>query len=131
VLISHPSVARVLQFTNGGMHSLILQRLFRHVASAFGNEQPLPHAPQFNGSLAVFTSQPFDVSWSQFWKAPRQLAISHELKWHRWPAFGRLQTNPQVPQLSVFWVMFTSQALEGSPSQFAKLALHVPNPHSP
>jgi hypothetical protein len=82
VLTSQPSVGLVLQFADGAMQAPIRQAPFWHVESAFGNVHTLPHAPQFDGSLRVFTSQPVEVSWSQLEKPALQLMISQALWMH-------------------------------------------------
>jgi hypothetical protein len=61
VFVSQPSVLSALQLAAGAMHLSIWQAPRTQIASAFVNEQTLPHEPQFDGSLCVFTSQPVEA----------------------------------------------------------------------
>jgi len=72
----------VLQLADGGMHAPIRHAPPWQVESAFGNEHTLPHVPQLDGSVRVFTSQPVEVSVSQLEKPALQLMISHPLWMH-------------------------------------------------
>lgn len=134
VLISQPSPGIALQLADGAIQAPRRHPLLLQVESAFGNEHTLPHAPQFDGSVRVFTSQPVDMSLSQLEKPALHWMISQALSTHCWFAFRRLQANPQVPQFlgsRLLVVRFASQAFVRSPSQLANPVLHGPTTHSP
>jgi hypothetical protein len=131
VFTSQPSPGIALQFADGEMHGPIRQMPPWHVESAFGMVHTLPHVPQFDGSLRVFTSQPVDASLSQSEKPAWQFVSSQALALQRWFALSRLHAKPQVPQFSVLADRLTSHAFARSPSQFAKPSLQPPTTHSP
>jgi hypothetical protein len=118
VFTSQPSPGSVLQLADGAMHAPSRHTPPEHVVSAFGNEHPLPQAPQLDGSVCPYTSHPVVVSWSQSKKPALQFGISQTPPLQRWfGVFSRLQAKPQVPQFAVLWERFASQPLSGLPSQ--------------
>jgi hypothetical protein len=82
-------------------------------ASAFAKAHTLPHAPQLDGSLSVFTSHPVEVKLSQSANPALQFVIAQALAAHFWFAFSRLHAKPQVPQFGVENWRFTSQPSPG------------------
>jgi hypothetical protein len=90
------------------------------VEVALGEEQTVPQAPQWLGSLAVLVSQPLAGLPSQSVKPTLQVA-----SWH-WPAvhtavpLAKEQTVPQAPQWLGSLPVLVSQPLPGLPSQSVK-----------
>jgi hypothetical protein len=130
VFTSQPSAGFKLQSAAAPRHGPSRHAPLWQRASALANEQTLPQAPQFEGSLCVLTSHPVDVMWSQSAKGELQFTILHALDVQSGFALSRLHANPQVPQFAVLAVRFTSQS-EGLPSQLAKFWSHAPKPHVP
>ena len=90
-----------------------------------------PHAPQWAGVLAVFTSQPLDGSSSQLAKAPLHMVIWQDPPRHTSAALASAQARPQPPQWVIEVRVSTSQPLAALPSQLAKPAAQAPIRHPP
>jgi hypothetical protein len=109
-----------LQFANPVSQLPIAQAPLLQLPLALGKTslQLVPQAPQFTGSVALFTSQPFGIgcSLSQFLNEPLQVIVQAPAMQPAVPLV-LLQTFPQVPQLEAFVFELTSQPLEYRPSQ--------------
>lgn len=121
--VSHPSATPPVQFPNPAAHAME-QTAAVHVAVPFAVEQAAPQAPQLAALVCVLTSQPLEVSPSQF-----PVPALHETSWqvpvaHDTLAFAAEHPTPHPPQ-SVAVRRFVSHPLFALPSQFAKPAAHV------
>jgi hypothetical protein len=115
---SQPSDARPLQSANVELHAYP-HAPPEHVPVAFaGLAHTVPQAPQFDGDVAVETSQPFDATWSQSANPALHDATVHEAPLHAAVAFGRLHALWHAPQFAGSIATFVSQPFEGLPSQF-------------
>ena len=91
----------------------------------------MPHAPQLAGLVSVLVSQPFAVLPSQFPKPELQAVIAHALLVQAGVAFGKLQVVPQAPQFVTLLVVFVSQPLVPSASQFPNPVVQATIPQVP
>jgi hypothetical protein len=101
-----------------------------HVVAPFALVQAEPHAPQLAVLVCVFVSQPLPTFESQLPK-PGSHAIEQAPREQLAVPFALEHADPQLPQLAVLVLVFTSQPFVETPSQLAKPELHVPSVHVP
>ncbi len=124
VSTSQPFAAVASQSVNPAAHVPTAQRPATHAAVAFASMQRLPHAPQFTGSVAVFTSQP-SVSMPLQLPNPvlhwmSQVALTQTLV-----ALARMgQAFLHIPQLPTLSESRASQPFAATMSQSPYPAVH-------
>ena len=119
---SQPSVALPLQLPKPVVQ-VKPQALEAQVGIAFARAgQAMPQAPQLVTLRVTSVSQPVAGLPSQLPKPVLQAPSTHDEDEHVAPAWAKLQTIPQAPQLSASLVMLVSQPLVTLPSQLARLA---------
>jgi hypothetical protein len=129
---SHPFVAMPSQLANPVLH-VGAQLPAAHAVAPFGFVHVVPHAPQLFRFVCVFVSHPLETLLSQL-PNPGSQAMEHAPSEQLAVPFALLQALPQLPQFATLELVFTSQPLVVTPSQFAKpeehaLRVHVPEGH--
>jgi hypothetical protein len=129
VRVSQPFDVMPSQLPNPGRHSTSVQMPAAHEATAFGNVQVTPHAPQFE-SVRIDVSQPSVVIMLQSSKPAAQVVTRHmPLEQSPVPLEGA-HTVPHDPQ-SVLVVSAVSHPLIARPSQSPQLRSHETTSHMP
>ena len=120
---SQPVTALISQSANPALHAMA-QLPALHEGVPFEPLHALPHDPQFDALVLVFTSQPLAALMSQSAK-PALHAMAHTLFEQEGVPFELLQIVPQEPQFTALVLVFTSQPFAALMSQLAKPALHA------
>ena len=123
VFTSQPFTALISQSANPALHAMA-QLPALHEGVPFEPLHALPHDPQFDALVLVFTSQPLAALMSQSAK-PALHAMAHTLFEQEGVPFELLQIVPQEPQFTALVLVFTSQPFAALMSQLAKPALHA------
>jgi len=131
VFTSQPSPTSPLQFEKPALHEATVQAPAEQPAVPLATEQTLPHAPQFDGVVFVFTSQPSATVPLQFRKPELHEATVHDPPAHPAVPFATEHTVPHAPQFDVDVLVFASHPSATSPLQFPKPALHPATVHAP
>lgn len=132
VLVSQPLRGFPSQSAKPGLH-----RTKRHAPSvqslvALARLHVLPHAPQFIALVRVLTSHPSLGTRLQSAKPARHIPIPHTPIEHAGVLFASIpQTREQPPQLLGSFVVFASQPLASTLSQFSKPGEQRPTRHMP
>jgi hypothetical protein len=114
--VSHPSAPLPLQSPSPGLQTVMPQTPATQLGVPPVAGHALPHAPQFETLVWVFTSQPLDGLPSQFSKPAVHVPSVQVPDAHDSVAFARSHAAPQTPQF-VRVARLVSQSLPARPSQ--------------
>jgi hypothetical protein len=109
-----------LQLAKPDAQALTAQLPLTQTAPALARLHARPHAPQFETSAEVRTSQPSASLPLQLAKPVSHAPTRHAPSTHDAAAFDGRQSAPQAPQCAVVVRRLVSQPFEGSPSQSPK-----------
>ncbi len=98
MLISQPFATVVSQSANPALHMPTAHTPAVHAGAALGAVQAIPQTPQFDGSLAVSTSQPFTGLASQLVKPALQDTTLHTPAVQVETLWAVAQVVPHTPQ---------------------------------
>lgn len=115
---SQPLVATPSQLSKPAVQPATAHTPEEQAAVAFGSEQTVPQAPQFETLVCVLVSHPLVGLLSQFAKPAAHAPSVHVPPLQDSPALARSHGLPHVPQ-SVRVVTLRSHPLLGLPSQLA------------
>jgi len=131
VYTSQPSDCRLLlQFAKNLRHEPTHLPSTQPPESMFAPLHVTPHAPQLDGLVLMFVSQPLPQNLSQSAKPESQLASTQLALLHPGAALGYEHTRSHSPQLSTSESRTASHPFLLSPSQLPRYLSHM-KPHRP